>query len=86
VGVTAGVLATAVYASTKGWLVTLPALAWGSGFGAALAIGALAGLLPALRAAAVDLTVLPVTSSSGEPMARASLTLHPPPGSTLLQP
>jgi putative ABC transport system permease protein len=55
-GVAAGALATAVYALTKGWLVTLPAVAWGGGFGAALAIGALAGLLPALRAARLSPT------------------------------
>jgi putative ABC transport system permease protein len=51
VGVATGALATAVYAVSKGWTVTVPAMAWGGGFGAALAIGALAGLLPALRAA-----------------------------------
>ena len=48
-GVGAGVLATAVYASTKGWTVVIPPLAWGGGFAAALAIGAVAGLVPALR-------------------------------------
>jgi putative ABC transport system permease protein len=51
VGVGAGALATAIYASTRGWATVIPALAWGGGLGAALAIGALAGLLPALRAA-----------------------------------
>src|SRR6266581_3902581 len=50
-GVTVGVLATAIYATTKGWAVIVPALAWGGGLGAALLIGAAAGLLPALRAA-----------------------------------
>ena len=34
----------------------IPALAWGGGLGAALAIGALAGLLPALRAARLSPT------------------------------
>jgi putative ABC transport system permease protein len=51
VGVAAGAIATAVYASTKHWAVVVPAVAWAGGFGAALAIGAIAGLLPALRAA-----------------------------------
>jgi putative ABC transport system permease protein len=50
-GVAAGSLATAVYATTKHWAVVVPAVAWAGGFGAALAIGAIAGLLPALRAA-----------------------------------
>jgi putative ABC transport system permease protein len=51
VGVGAGALATAVYSSTKGWEVVVPATAWAGGFGAALLIGAVAGLLPAIRAA-----------------------------------
>jgi putative ABC transport system permease protein len=56
VGVAAGALATAVYASAKGWAVVVPTLAWGGGLGAALAIGGLAGLLPALRAARMSPT------------------------------
>ena len=56
VGIAVGALATAVYASAKGWAVVVPALAWGGGFGSALAIGALAGLLPALRAARLSPT------------------------------
>ncbi len=55
-GVAAGALATAIYASAKGWAVVIPALAWGGGIGAALAIGGLAGLLPALRAARMSPT------------------------------
>jgi putative ABC transport system permease protein len=55
-GVAAGALATAVYASTKGWATVIPTLAWGGGLGAALAIGAIAGLLPALRAARMSPT------------------------------
>jgi putative ABC transport system permease protein len=51
VGVAGGALATAVYATTKHWAVVVPTVAWAGGFGAALAIGAIAGLLPALRAA-----------------------------------
>jgi putative ABC transport system permease protein len=56
VGVAAGALATAVYASTRGWATVIPALAWGGGIGAALAIGTLAGLLPAIRAARLSPT------------------------------
>ena len=56
VGVAAGALATAVYASVKGWAIVIPALAWAGGIGAALAIGGLAGLLPALRAARMSPT------------------------------
>jgi putative ABC transport system permease protein len=55
-GVALGALTTAVYAATKGWTVVVPALAWGGGLGAALAIGAAAGLLPALRAARLSPT------------------------------
>jgi putative ABC transport system permease protein len=56
VGVGTGALATAVYASVKGWAVVIPALAWAGGIGAALAIGAIAGLLPAIRAARMSPT------------------------------
>jgi putative ABC transport system permease protein len=56
VGVGLGVLSTAIYASTKGWSIVVPPLAWGGGFGAALLIGAVAGLLPALRAARMSPT------------------------------
>ena len=51
VGVALGALATAVYAATKGWEIVIPSSAWAGGFGAALLIGAIAGLLPAIRAA-----------------------------------
>jgi len=51
VGVGIGALATAIYAATKGWEVVVPATAWAGGFGAAMLIGAVAGLLPAMRAA-----------------------------------
>jgi putative ABC transport system permease protein len=56
VGIAAGALSTEVYASAKGWAVVLPPLAWGGGFAATLAIGATAGLLPALRAARMSPT------------------------------
>jgi putative ABC transport system permease protein len=51
VGVGLGVGSTAVYASTKHWAIVIPVLAWAGGLAAALVIGAVAGLLPALRAA-----------------------------------
>jgi putative ABC transport system permease protein len=50
-GVAGGVLATSIYATTKHWAIVVPTVAWAGGFGAALAIGAIAGLLPAHRAA-----------------------------------
>ncbi|WP_316043464.1 ABC transporter permease [Actinomadura sp. CNU-125] len=56
VGVFCGVMATAVYASIKGWAVVLPPEAWAGGVGAAVAIGAIAGLLPAIRAARMQPT------------------------------
>jgi putative ABC transport system permease protein len=56
VGVAAGAAATAIYATTKGWAVVIPVQAWIGGLGAALLIGAIAGLLPALRAARMSPT------------------------------
>jgi putative ABC transport system permease protein len=56
IGVGAGALATTVYASTKHEATVIPAIAWGGGLGAALLIGALAGLWPALRAARLSPT------------------------------
>jgi putative ABC transport system permease protein len=56
VGVAFGALATAIYSETRGWAVVIPATAWAGGFAAALAIGALAGLLPAIRAARLSPT------------------------------
>jgi putative ABC transport system permease protein len=56
VGVLVGALATAIYATTRHWAIVVPAVAWAGGFGAALAIGAIAGLLPAIRAARLDPT------------------------------
>ena len=55
-GIAAGALATAIYASIKHWAIVIPALAWAGGAGAAIAIGAIAGLLPALRAARLSPT------------------------------
>jgi putative ABC transport system permease protein len=55
-GVAAGAVATAVYAHSKGWAVVIPPLAWGGGLVATLLIGAVAGLLPAIRAARLSPT------------------------------
>ena len=56
VGIAAGVLATTIYAHTKHWATVVPTLAWAGGFAASLLIGAVAGLLPALRAARMSPT------------------------------
>jgi putative ABC transport system permease protein len=56
VGVAVGALATVVYASAKHWAVVIPATAWTGGIAAAIATGAIAGLLPALRAARLSPT------------------------------
>ncbi len=50
-GVATGAAATAIYAATQHWAIVIPTPAWAGGFAAALAIGALAGLLPAIKAA-----------------------------------
>ena len=57
VGVLAGAAATAVYASSKGWAVVIPAEAWSGGIASAVLIGAFAGLLPAVRASRMPPTV-----------------------------
>jgi putative ABC transport system permease protein len=56
VGDIAGAAATGVYAHAKGWAIVIPPQAWAGGLGAALLIGALAGLLPAIRAARLSPT------------------------------
>jgi putative ABC transport system permease protein len=55
-GVLAGSLATAIYAHGRGWQTVIPAQAWAGGIAAALVIGAVAGLWPALRAARMSPT------------------------------
>jgi putative ABC transport system permease protein len=55
-GVIIGAAATAIYAHGKGWATVIPADAWVGGIAAALVIGALAGLLPAIRAARLSPT------------------------------
>src|SRR5581483_3538851 len=56
VGVTAGVISTVVYATMKHWQVAIPTTAWSGGLAAAVVIGAIAGLLPAIRAARLSPT------------------------------
>jgi len=56
VGVALGVAATAVYAHTKHWATIIPTEAWAGGIASSLIIGALAGLIPALRAARLSPT------------------------------
>ncbi len=55
-GVIAGAAATAAYAHAKGWAIVIPPDAWAGGLAAAVVIGALAGLLPAIRAARLSPT------------------------------
>jgi putative ABC transport system permease protein len=52
----AGAAATVSYAHAKGWPIVIPPEAWAGGLGAALVIGAVAGLLPAIRAARMSPT------------------------------
>jgi putative ABC transport system permease protein len=56
VGVIAGAGATAAYARGHGEAVVIPPEAWAGGLAAAVIIGALAGLLPAIRAARLSPT------------------------------
>ena len=56
VGVVAGAVSTLVYASAKHWIAVVPTSAWAGGLGAAILIGAVAGLLPAIRAARLSPT------------------------------
>jgi putative ABC transport system permease protein len=51
-----GGVATAIYALTQHWSVVIPPLALYGGVGAALAIGAIAGLYPSMRAARLSPT------------------------------
>jgi putative ABC transport system permease protein len=55
-GVVLGALATGIYALTKHWAIVVPATAWAGGFAAAVAIGAIAGIVPAIRAARLSPT------------------------------
>lgn len=53
----AGVAATALYSSAKGWAIVIPAEACTGGIAAAILIGAVAGLTPAVRASRLPPTV-----------------------------
>jgi putative ABC transport system permease protein len=55
-GGAAGAIATAVYAHTKHWAVVIPTEAWAGGIASAILIGAIAGLMPAIRAARLSPT------------------------------
>jgi putative ABC transport system permease protein len=55
-GALLGALVTLAYASSRGWTADVPAEALAGGAGAALAIGAVAGLYPAVRAARLSPT------------------------------
>jgi putative ABC transport system permease protein len=55
-GVILGAISTAVYAHIKGWGTVIPLEAWAGSLGAALLTGALAGLLPAIRASRLSPT------------------------------
>jgi putative ABC transport system permease protein len=50
-GIVLGVVVTAIYASAKGWATLVPPAAMVGGFAAALLIGGVAGLQPAIKAA-----------------------------------
>jgi putative ABC transport system permease protein len=53
-GVVLGAVVTAVYARSQGWLVDVPMAALAGGACAALAVGLIAGVSPAIRAARLD--------------------------------
>jgi putative ABC transport system permease protein len=55
-GIAAGSIATIIYASGKHWAIVIPTIAWAGGITAAMLIGAIAGLLPAVRAARLSPT------------------------------
>jgi putative ABC transport system permease protein len=55
-GVLLGSGVTAIYSRLRGWDVLIPTVAWTGGLAAALVIGAVAGLYPAMRAARLSPT------------------------------
>ncbi len=55
-GTIIGAVATIIYAMSQHWSVQIPAVALSGGLGAALVIGALAGLYPSMRAARLSPT------------------------------
>ena len=56
IGVGVGAAAVAIYTYIKAEATVIPAEAWAGGIGAAIAIGAISGLMPALRAARMSPT------------------------------
>jgi putative ABC transport system permease protein len=52
-GILVGAIATAAYATSQGWAILIPASVVGIAAAAAIAVGCVAGLYPALRAAAI---------------------------------
>lgn len=56
IGIGIGALATTIYAHAKGWATVIPTDAWTASLAATILIGALAGLLPALRPARLNPT------------------------------
>lgn len=54
VGVALGAAITQIYATRQGWILDIPTEALAAGIAAALAVGAIAGLYPAVRAARLD--------------------------------
>lgn len=55
-GVALGAAVTAGYASYRGWATLIPTVSWAGGLAAAIVIGAIAGLYPAIRAARMSPT------------------------------
>jgi putative ABC transport system permease protein len=55
-GAVAGAISTILYAHIKHWSAVVPVTAWAGGLAAAILIGAIAGLLPAIRAAELSPT------------------------------
>jgi putative ABC transport system permease protein len=55
--VLAGAIATVIYASSKNWDIVIPVEAWTGSIVSAILIGALAGLMPAVRASRMPPTV-----------------------------
>lgn len=55
-GVALGAAVTAAYASLRGWNTLIPTVSWAGGLAAAILIGAVAGLYPAIRAARMSPT------------------------------
>ncbi|MCP4306769.1 MAG: FtsX-like permease family protein [bacterium] len=53
-GAALGAAVTQVYSQRQGWVVDIPVAALGAGVAVALAVGAVAGLYPAVRAARMD--------------------------------